>query len=167
MNEAILKIITHTVNDNIKLLERINYIRNPLATNPMITYCAYISALYPYEEMMLTKLCYQSPTNDTLSGNHFFEFVISLSENNSEKYREFLQCAQEIVAFLANFGGHFQTIGCVHTNTDNLHIHIIINNIDFMCGARLQIPYKAFYEIRGGTSDILIAHGFSGISSQR
>ena len=167
MSEAILKIITHTVNDSIKLLERINYIRNPLASNPSVTYCAYVSALYPYEEMMLTKLCYQSATNNTLSGNNFFEFVISLSEEDSHSYKEFFLCTQEIVAFLANFGGHFQTIGCLHTNTDNLHIHIIVNNIDFITGSRLQIPYKAFYEIRGGVSDILIAHGFSGISNQR
>ncbi|MBO6179452.1 MAG: relaxase/mobilization nuclease domain-containing protein [Selenomonadaceae bacterium] len=167
MNEAILKIITHTVNDSIKLLERINYIRNPLASNPSVTYCAYVSAMYPYEEMMMTKFCYQSTTNNTLSGNNFFEFVVSLSEDDSEKYKEFLLCAQEIVTFLANFGGYFQTIGCVHTNTDNLHIHIIVNNTDFMTGGRLQIPYKAFYEIRCGVSDILIGHGFSGICNQR
>ena len=136
MNETILKIITHTINDNIKLLYRINYIRNPLATNSNITYCAYVSAIYPYEEMMLTKMCYQSVNNNTLIGNNFFEFVISLSEEASHRYREFLQCAQEIVAFLANFGGQFQSIGCVHTNTDNLHIHIIVNNINFMTGTR-------------------------------
>lgn len=164
MSGAIFKRIPHACADSAKLIERLNYIRNPLATDECTIYGSYVSLRYPIEEMMLVKNSYLSPYNNTLQGNHFFEYVVSLPQEDSDRVQDFVMCVQDINRFLATYsGGHFQTISAVHTNTDNLHAHIICNNIDFMTGARFSPPPHVTYEIKKGVSALLVRHGFSGV----
>lgn len=164
MSGAIFKRIPHACADSAKLIERLNYIRNPLATDAWLILGSFISLRYPYEEMMLVKYSYLSPYNNTLLGNHFFEYVVSLPQEESDRVNDFVLCVQDINRFLATYnGGHFQTISAVHTNTDNLHAHIISNNIDWMTGERFSPPPHISYAIKEGVSALLVRHGFSGV----
>lgn len=161
---SIFKIITHTTEDRLVLLERINYIFDPLATMPCLLSGRNVSLRYPFEEMMLVKKSFQSAWNNTLQGKHFFEFVVSLMECESRRQGDFTLCMDKIVGWLSDsMGGHFQTISAIHINTDNLHAHIIMNNIDFRTGERLDLTLSVFHTIRQAISDILERDRFSSI----
>lgn len=163
---SIFKIIPHADADSNKLYERLNYIRNPIATNVCMTYGSFVSCRYPYAEMMMVKYSHLSPHNNTLQGKHFFEIVVSLPQEDSERVQDFVRCVQEINRFLATYnGGHHQTISCVHTNTDNLHAHIICNNIDFQTGIRFNMSGRHFYAVKESISSFLQRYGFYGVAS--
>ena len=69
--------------------------------------------------------------------------------------------------YIAAFGGGtYQVIHAVHVNTDNLHAHIVMNNIDIFTGARFDLNMRAFYELRAGVDGILQAHGFTGLGQR-
>lgn len=154
-------------NDCIKLCELLNYIRNPMATNPDLVYGSYVSCRYPFEEMMIVKQCYSSPVMRTLQGRQFFHYIVSLPEEESDNVERFSKCMIEINRFIANFqGAHFQTIHAVHLNTNNLHAHLVFNNIDTFTGARLDLDLRGIYGLRNGVDEILQKHGFSSIYIQ-
>ena len=163
MSKAIFRVITHSDADDVKLFERLNYIRNPIATRNTVIYANYVSSLHPYSEMKFVKECHKSPLNITTNGKWFLEYVVSLPGEESQNIFNFNDCAKEILTYLANYNGNYQAIGCVHVNTDNLHLHIIVNNIDFMTGSRFQLTKQNLYMIREEISKILNKYGFSGI----
>ena len=163
MSTSIFKVITHSEEDGIKLIERLNYIRNPLATDKDLSYATFVSLIYPYEEMMMVKQCYATPANNTLQGKHFFEYVVSVPEDESYNLKSFVLCMREINSFLASAYGKYQTISCIHINTDNLHAHIIANNIDWRNGTRFNLNLKYFHFIREEVGSILQSYGFSDI----
>ena len=163
MNISIFNVIPHKDADNVKLIERLNYIRNPMATNENLTYGSFVSCRYPFDEMMVVKYCYATPKNNTLNGKQFIEYIVSLPAEESNNLQNFACAVRDITNFLAKTYGQYQTISCIHLNTDNLHAHIIANNIDFMNGTRFTLDINHFYAIREGISNILSSHGFSAI----
>lgn len=168
MAGSIFKIVPHSCADSNNLYERLNYIRNPLATNVCMTFGSYVSCRYPWEEMMMVKQSHLSPCNNTLQGKHFFEIVVSLPQDESERVQDFVRCVQEINRFMATYnGGHYQTISCVHINTNNLHAHIICNNIDLFTGARFNLSLRTFIELRTGVNVILQTFGFVGLCRKK
>lgn len=161
---SIFKIISHSKEDELMLLERINYIFDPLATERRLISGKNISIMYPYEEIILVKKCYLSTKNNTIQGRQFFEFIISLQEEESFYLEDFYYCIDNIISWFADsMNGHYQVISAIHTNTENLHAHIIMNNTDFCTGKRLDISMKLFYLIREIISSILKKYGFSCI----
>lgn len=55
---TIFKILIFSNTDNLKLLERLNYIRELEVTSLDLIFGRYVSIFYPYEEMTLVKQCY-------------------------------------------------------------------------------------------------------------
>lgn len=154
--------------DCVKLAELCNYIRDPLATCPNLIYGSYVSCRYPYEEMMLVKECHSSASSRTWQGRQFYEYIVSLPEEESMKVEQFAACMVEINRFIASYGGgHYQTIHAIHVNTDNLHAHIVANNIDIFTGARFDFNMCAFYGLREGVDDILRESGFTGLREKK
>ena len=146
------------------LLARILYIKNPNSSPYGLTIAEYVSPLYPYDEMMWAKYCHLIEKNNTLNCRQYYEFVVSLYEAESDNIEQFLFCVEDLTKFIANFeGSHFQTLACIHTNTDNLHVHIIANNIDFCTGKRFYISRPVFDRIKGGVNNIIQSHGFERI----
>ena len=89
---AIFKILTFSNADNLKLLERLNYIREPEATSLDLIFGRYVSIFSPYEEMTLVKQCYMSEKNDAFRGKNFIEYIISLREKESCYLGYFMNC---------------------------------------------------------------------------
>lgn len=154
--------------DSVKLAEFLNYIRDPLATCPALTYGTYVSCRYPYEEMVLTKECYASAYQRTWQGRQFYEYVVALPEEESMKVEQFMACMAEINRFIATYGGgHYQTIHAIHINTDNLHAHVVANNIDISTGERFDLDKRAWYALRAGVDRILQKYGFAGLRDKK
>lgn len=161
---AIFKILNFENPNRLKLLERLNYIREPVATNPDLMSTSYLSSRYPYEEMMFVKQCHLSAVNDTFQGKHFIEFVLSLTSEESLYSNDFVSCVKELDSYLANYSeGHYQLISCIHINTDNLHAHIVMNNTDFITGKRLVINKADFFTICENINQILRSWNFSAV----
>lgn len=154
--------------DSVKLADYLNYIRDPLATSPELTYSTYVSCRFPYEEMMFVKECYASALQRTWQGRQFFDYIVSLPEEESKRLEQFAACMVAINQCIANFNsGHYQTIHAIHVNTDNLHAHIVANNIDIFTGARFDLDMRAFYEMREGVNAILQEYGFTGLREKK
>lgn len=161
---SIFKILNFENPNQLKLLERLNYIREPVAANTNLTFAFYLSSRYPYEEMMFIKQCHLSAVNNTFQGKHFIEFVLSLTSEESLYGNDFVSCIKEIDSYLAHYSeGHYQLISCIHINTDNLHAHIIMNNTDFMTGKRLVINKTDFFAICENINQILRNWNFSDV----
>lgn len=154
--------------DCVELCEFLNYIRNPLATAPDLIYGTNISCCYPYDEMMLVKTCYASPVMRTWQGRQFYDFVVSLTEVESVYLERFRGCMVSVNQFIATFcGGNYQVIHAIHIDTENLHAHIVMNNIDIYTGARFDLNKCAFYALRAGVDSILQEFGFAGIGKRK
>lgn len=151
--------------DSHNLQGKLLYIQNPISSPNGLTFTAYVSPYYTFDEMILAKYCHLNFDNDTLNGRQFYEFIISLKEEESSLLQEFKLCTQSMVNFLATFDkdNFYQAIGCVHINTDNLHCHIIVNNIAFNSGKRLNLDRPTFEFVRNEINKILQLHGFSEI----
>lgn len=164
---AIFKILTFSNADNLKLLERLNYIREPEATSLDLIFGRYVSIFSPYEEMTLVKQCYMSEKNDAFRGKNFIEYIISLREKESCYLGYFMNCIKRITYWLADYkGGHYQVISAIHLNTENLHAHIIANNTDFMTGARFTLFKADFFSIREYVNAVLQDNYFSGLEKK-
>lgn len=164
---SIFKILTFSNPDNLKLLERLNYIREPEATDLDLIFGRYVSIFHPYEEMTLIKKCFLSETNNTFHGKNFIEFIISLRESESYYLDNFENCIKQILNWLANYNdGHYQIISAIHINTDNLHAHIIANNIDFMTGSRFNLSKPDFFAIREFINFTLQENYLSGLEGK-
>ena len=149
------------------LSDKLLYITNPEASKINETLAAYVSTRHAYDEMMLIKKCYLSDQNNTLNGRQFYDYELSVTSEESGRFNEFSSCVQECVNYLANFGDHcFQTIASIHTNTDNLHAHILCNNTDMETGERFNISKADLYQMREAISDILVKHDFEPVKDR-
>ena len=164
---SIFKILTFANADNLKLLERLNYIREPEATSLDLIFGRYVSVFYPYEEMTFIKRCFLNATNNTFHGKNFIEYVISLRASESYYLGHFENCIKKILNWLAHYNdGHYQTISAIHLNTDNLHAHIIANNIDFITGKRFNLFKSDFFTMREFIDFTLQENYLSGLEKQ-
>ena len=165
---AILHVQNRNNKDCVKLAELLNYIRDPMATSPNLTYGSYVSCRNPFDDMMMVKECYSSANMRTWQGRQFYEYIVSLPEEESMQVEQFAECMVAVNQFIATYGGgHYQTIHAIHINTDNLHAHIVANNIDIFTGARFDRDMRAFYELRAGVDAILQKYGFTGLRAKK
>ena len=149
--------------DSRNLQDKLIYIKNPISSPNGLTFTVFVSPFYTFEEMMLVKNCHLTARSDTLNRRQFYEYIVSLREEESNLVENFALCTKGILEFLATFDerNYYQGIGCVHTNTDNLHAHIIVNNIAFNTGKRFLLDRKKFESVRNAINAILKFYGIS------
>ena len=92
---AILKV--EHIGKNHNLLEKMNYIMRPESTEGNLIFTRYLVTNNPYEEMMFVKQCYFSSNNNTFQRRQYFEFVLSLNENESNRVTDFDSCLNEVM----------------------------------------------------------------------
>ena len=153
---AVFKIVP--VGENHSLKAKLNYILNPASTSPELVFTNFLSATEPYDEMILVKRCYQSQKNETLLYRQFMEFILSLNDFESERLDDFCSCVQEVMDLISTMDG-----GAIHTNTDNLHAHMVLNNINIQNGKRFALPRDELRNLKLKINDILNKHDFEKI----
>ena len=159
---AVFKIVP--VGENHSLKAKLNYILNPESTSSELVFTNFLSATEPYDEMILVKRCYQSQKNETLLYRQFMEFILSLNDFESERLDDFCSCVQEVMDLISTLdGGAYQIIGAIHTNTDNLHAHMVLNNINMQNGKRFALPRDELRNLKLKINDILNKHDFEKI----
>lgn len=106
--------------------------------------------------MILVKRCYQSQKNEILLYRQFMEFILSLNDFESERLDDFCSCVQEVMDLISTLdGGAYQIIGAIHTNTDNLHAHMVLNNINMQNGKRFALPRDELRNLKLNINDVL------------
>ena len=106
-----------------------------------------------YLEMMTTKQRFKK-----MDGVCFYHFVQSFSERENITPWQANEIARELAEKL--FPG-YECVGATHSDTDNLHSHIVVNSVSFRDGKKLHLPPTSIQEMRQVNDQICQAHGFS------
>lgn len=89
------------------------------------------------------------------SGVRLRHFVLSFSNSEVTNPDVAMEIGQKVANF---FGKDYQSIFAVHENTDNLHLHIIINAISHD-GKRYRGTHREFYTLINFLRKSLKKHG--------
>lgn len=124
--------------------DAINYICNP--QKAVYTGCRNVSCVENAAEEM--KETAQHFGKD--SGKRIRHSIISFDENSGVTAEEARNCAEEIIDHYKDF----QIVYAVHGNTDNTHVHLVMNQISFTDGQRYQGKKKDFYDFLQQLRDV-------------
>ncbi|HWT74054.1 MAG TPA: relaxase/mobilization nuclease domain-containing protein [Mobilitalea sp.] len=106
-----------------------------------------------YLEMMATKQLFRK-TSDVC----FFHFVQSFSDKEKITPWQANEIARELAEKLFP---NYECVVATHTDTDNIHSHIIVNSVSFKDGKKLHLSLTSIEEQRQVSDQICRAHGFS------
>lgn len=106
-----------------------------------------------YLEMMSTKQNYRKT-----DGVCFFHFVQSFSDEENITPWEANKIAMELATRLFP---DYECVVATHTDTDNIHSHIIVNSVSFTDGKKLHMGPTSLQEQRQISDEICQAHGLS------
>ena len=117
----IIKFINGVNNNRSDFKGKIEYIRDPQKTNEKLIGSICCSKKYPYNDMLSTKRLFRQ-----INGKQYEHYVIGFSPRDKIDCDNALRVIRDISGY---FKGH-QSIFALHTNTDNLHAHVVMNNIN-------------------------------------
>lgn len=144
--------------DLIQLYRKLNYITNRCATTNNLIYGSSVSVVEPYEEMEAVTIAFNNIDLDI-----YKHCVLSIEEDEEIDILDFKDLAIAVGELIGNFNGHFQVLVAVHANTDNLHVHYVVNMTDYLNGKRLDVQGKKLYELKDQISFLLEKWGLKGI----
>ncbi len=126
----VVKIVDEKYEEAKDLCNLLNYIFRDKDTG---WHCRYFGGanIDPYNalsEMMFIKNFYRKT-----EGRQARHFVVSLGSDSLIMPNEADQLAMQICAYYAN---RFQIVYSVHEDTDNLHIHFVLNTVSYVDGKK-------------------------------
>lgn len=77
-------------------------------------------------------------------GKQAIHFWISFDEKELHSLEEFRHIGYGIASF---FGGEYQIIFALHENTDNYHIHFVVNTVNFITGKKIRWNRGCVYRL--------------------
>jgi hypothetical protein len=110
----------------------------------------------PLCDMMLVKLL----CNKT-GGTQYKQAMLSLtdSESTDENIDVFNLLVWHVARYICQYT-QCQVAFAVHSNTDNLHAHFIINSVRLDNGYKIQIGWRDLFQMKKGINDFLEAFRF-------
>lgn len=116
----------------------------------------YASPNNPLRDMSIVKLL----ENQT-EGTQYRQIVLSLpaDESGVDNISDFIYISNLVGLELANYFG-CQVAYAVHSNTDNLHAHFVLNSVRLKDGKKIQIRHPDTMTIKDSVNKILEAYGF-------
>ena len=106
-----------------------------------------------YLEMMATKQMFKKTADVS-----FYHFVQSFSDKEKITPWQANEIARELAEKLFP---NYECVVATHTDTDNIHSHIIVNSVSFVNGKKLHLSPTSIEEQRQVNNEICMAHGFS------
>ena len=116
----ILKFINGKNRELSQLKNVIDYVRDSSKTKPKLMggYCC--DKEYPFKDMSVFKQLYNKA-----SGKQYEHFVVSFDPEDEVDS----ETALNVVSSIARINGNFQSFYALHTDTDHLHAHIVMNSV--------------------------------------
>lgn len=159
---SIFKAIADKYHNDWKMLhQKINYVRNFQATTLDLIYGAGVaSGISTYAEMIDVKNQYNQ-----CRGKGFFHFVFAPMPKENVSEEILFEAGIEMAEAMRWFeGGGYQTLMAVHIDKpDELHVHFIMNNINFNDGTRLDLNRGRLYALKKTVSEIATSYGISSV----
>lgn len=121
IKEGILKFVNGRNRSSAALKKAVEYVLNPEKSVENGFFCNGVRSDYPADDMELLQNILGKD-----KGRRYIHYVISFDGNVDE--RTAFDVSKTIADF---FEEEFQFIGNVHANTDNVHVHIIMNSVSF------------------------------------
>lgn len=102
---------------------------------------------------------------NNLGGNEYVQVILSLAEAEISSQEDIMRFQQAVkdVSYMLFSQYQCQVAYAIHSNTDNLHAHFIINSVRYVDGYKLQIGKGELYRLKASIRDILYSYGFSRI----
>lgn len=89
-----------------------------------------------------------------LTGRQMYHYILSFSSDITNPWEVY-----EIGLEVTNtFFEGYQTMFAVHENTDNLHIHIILNSVSFISGKKWHLTYKEYFSLKNAIEQLADSH---------
>lgn len=135
----------------------LNYILNPCKTNPSLIATNGVSADSPAEDIETVQFLLGKNT-----GRRYIHFVISFDKNvrDTVAYNVACNCAEY-------FSDSYQYVLAVHTNTDNLHAHIILSTVNIRTGKKFSQSRQEMLAFRSYVNKCLRAYGLNEIGRNK
>lgn len=108
-----------------------------------------------YLEMMMTKQRFKKT-----DGVCFYHFVHSFSEKEKVSPWKANQVARELTERLFP---NYECVVATHTDTDNIHSHIVVNSVRHTDGKKLHLNPSSLEEMRRINDLICTSHGLSAL----
>ncbi len=109
---------------------------------------------HAYENFVLTKRIYNKE-----NGRQYIHFVQSFSEKEKVDEVTVKKVADELL-LMDKFKG-FQVVYAVHTDTNNLHTHFIINTVNSETGRKWRISKEELLELKDYSDELCRKYGLS------
>ena len=106
---------------------------------------------HAYENFVLTKRLFNKE-----SGRQYVHFVQSFSDRENVDEKTVKKIADELL-LMEKFNG-FQVLYAVHTDTDNLHTHFILNTVNSETGEKWRISKEELLELKDFSDEICRNH---------
>lgn len=113
----------------------------------------------PARDMLICKALYGKN-----GGVEYKQIILSFTEAESEQYptETFLLAFRDVMEMIvANTG--CQVAYAVHTNTDNIHAHYIVNSVQYYTGNKLQLNYQTTRKLKLDINYVLKKYELSPI----
>lgn len=89
------------------------------------------------------------------NGIRLRHWIISFSKSEVASASIVYMIGEDVVKFFKDY----QVVYAVHSNTDNFHIHLVINSISFVDGSRYKGSKRDFYALNNHIKQVLSNYG--------
>ncbi len=153
---SILRIANYNGSRLDTLHEAIEYILRLPATNPSYMLSIGINLDDAFFFMNLSKT-YWGQTH----GKAYFHIIMSPDPGTQDRIglNTMYDAGCETSEFLSSYQGNHYVVMAMHFDSDIVHFHFIVDNIDWQTGKRLSIGKKEMWDIKNCISKILVSHG--------
>lgn len=125
----------------------INYATNEEKTNKTLIYGFGIDPAHAFEEMDAVKQMWHQT-----SGRQYKHFIFSFDSNIDLPNNILMNIGCDIGAYFAN---EYQILMAIHFNTNNIHIHYVLNTVNMFTGRKFSITKRDMYNYKLYINQIL------------
>ncbi len=131
----------------------IYYVNNEAKTHPDLMYGFGVDPDSAFEEMATVKQLW----NQT-DGRQYKHFMFSFDSDIKLSKNDLMDVGCKIGAYYAN---DYQILMVMHSNTNNTHIHYILNTVNMFTGKKFSITKRDIYNYKLYINQILKSHNLS------
>lgn len=150
---SILKFINGKNRGNQSLRDAIFYVTNPEKTSSEYIAGNGIDTEYAYQDMVAVQRILGQA-----EGRRYIHYILSFDKGIRKT--EVWSVCREAAGY---FGGGFQYIMALHCNTANLHMHVILNAVNFRTGKKFSQSRGELQQFKDYVNTILRRYGLNPV----
>ena len=131
----------------------VNYVQNEKKTDLTAMYGFGVNPESAFEEMDTVKKLW----NQT-DGRQYKHFMFSFDSDITLSQKVIMDIGREIGEYYAN---EYQILMVMHSNTNNIHIHYILNTVNMFTGKKFSITKRDMYNYKLYINKILQSYNLS------